>query len=146
MFLTDSPASALSDNIRNRGTFHKTNNCLISGSLASTVSVVNARALTGRVCISLSHMAQWYSWDNTWLNSDSTKLHQEKAGMEMTQDNERLTKCWAPNAYRGWPRLFHGNPWVWKLKRLKLTGLPEWIRCSPDDLLKKVVWIGLYWI
>ena len=38
MFLTSSPASALSDNVGNRGTFHKTNDCLLFGSLVSTVS------------------------------------------------------------------------------------------------------------
>ena len=47
MFLTSSPASALSDDIRNRGTFHKTNDYLLFGSLASMVSAVNALVLTG---------------------------------------------------------------------------------------------------
>ena len=34
MFLTNSSASVLSDDIGNRGTFHKTHNCLLFGSLA----------------------------------------------------------------------------------------------------------------
>ena len=38
MFLTSSPASMLSDDIGNRGPFHKTNDYLLIGSLASTVS------------------------------------------------------------------------------------------------------------
>ena len=50
MFLTKSPASALSNAIGNRGTFHKTNDYLLFGSLASMVSVVDARALTGSSC------------------------------------------------------------------------------------------------
>ena len=62
MFLTSSPASALSDDIGNSGTFHKTNDCLLFGSLASAV---NARALTGsahdnnRACGARSIIAQW---------------------------------------------------------------------------------------
>ena len=50
MFLTRSPVCALSDDIGNRDTFHETNDCLLFGSLASTVSVVNACALTGSAC------------------------------------------------------------------------------------------------
>ena len=38
MFLTSSPASTLSDDIGNRSPFHKTNDYLLFGSLASTVS------------------------------------------------------------------------------------------------------------
>ena len=64
MFLTSSPASALSDDIGNRGTFHKANDCLLL--LAATVSPVNARLLTGsargnnRACGARSIITQRY--------------------------------------------------------------------------------------
>ena len=69
MFLTRLPASALSDDISNRGTFHKTNDCLLFGSLASMISssssAVNARVLTEsahdnyRALGARSIIAQW---------------------------------------------------------------------------------------
>ena len=47
MFLTSLPASALNDDIGNRGIFHTRNDCHLFGSLAFAVSAVNAIVLTG---------------------------------------------------------------------------------------------------
>ena len=64
MFLTSSPASVLNDDIKNRGTFHKTNNYLLFGSFAFAVSAVNACVFAGSACDNCacgarSIIAQW---------------------------------------------------------------------------------------